>query len=706
MSGSPLGLVAVLLDHVVDAAWVADAGSGAILGANPAATTLYALDGPVPTIPELIEPPLNQDRWAALCEQLGGDSHRITCHIRTAAASVEAVQLTLSRHSLDDRPVVLAIVTPTEQRALVARVEQRTAADWTVVADALDEGIALVDATGRISSVNSAFCRLVGRDERQLLDRTVHDPPWDLVLEDGTPPDPRTSAPVSALRTARSCDGPLLTPRHVRGDRPWFRMNAHPLPSDDPSLTAGAVVVLSDETPGRAAAAEVDRLLGADALTGLASRTRITQIVGSLMQDIAGATSAVRVGLLHVNLDDFRTVNESFGTTTGDAILVQVASRLRDLEERRVEIGRIGVDEFLVVLQEDGASLAFDARLRRLAEEIQRRLSQPFSVEQLEVRLTASVGVARSPGDASTAEELLIAADRALAAGRSESAHGVRFHDARLSDRSRNGSSIDQELRAAVAQRHLDVHYQPLFDLRTGAIAGAEALLRWHHPLRGPIPPSVFIPAAEASGAIVAIGDLVLSTVAEDVRRWSDAGILPPNSRIAMNVSATEFEHGQYIERLSGVLADAGVSAHRIELEITESLLVQDLQAAARRLHDLDQLGFLIALDDFGTGYSSLSYLHSLPLHALKIDRRFVGDLQDGRSGTITRTILAMAHNLGIIAVAEGVETEAQRDFLSRAGCDIVQGFLFAPPLPRAAFERHLADHAAGAQLPLVAGTV
>ncbi|MFZ4432735.1 MAG: putative bifunctional diguanylate cyclase/phosphodiesterase [Microthrixaceae bacterium] len=703
MSASASSLVVALLDHLEDPAWLAETGTGAIVAANAAAWALCPQATEGTSVCDLLEPRLDAERWAHLCERLDDGGHPLASHVRSGEQSVP-VQLSLSRHLLDGRTVVLVV--GSRVRPAPPAAPGADATDWAVVADTLDEGVALVDAGGRITSVNAAFCRLVGRQERQLLDRTVHDPPWDLVLEDGASPDPRTSAPVGALRTARSCDGPLLTPRHVRGERPWFRMAAHPLPSDEPGTTAGAVLVLSDETPGRAAAAEVDRLLGADPLTGLASRSRIVQIVGSLTQDVRGAVSAVRVGVLHVDVDAFRSINESFGTATGDAILVQVAGRLRDLGERRVEIGRIGVDEFLVVHQADGASLAFDARLRRLAEEIQRRLSEPFQVDGLEVRLTASVGVARSPGDASTADELLAAAGRALMASRSDAHHAVEFHRG-AGGSGHHGHAVEHDLRTAIAQRDLDVHYQPLFDLRTGEIAAAEALLRWHHPLRGPVPPSVFIPAAESSGSIVAIGDLVLTTVARDLRRWIDTGTLPPDVRVAVNVSATEFEHPQYVERLSRVLSEAGVPPQRLELEITESLLVQDLRSAARRLAELDELGFLIALDDFGTGYSSLSYLHSLPLHALKIDRQFVSDLRDGRSGTITRTIVSMAHHLGIIAIAEGVETEAQRDVLAQAGCDVVQGFLYAPPLPTAAFERLVERRTRpdGAQVPVAAGT-
>ncbi len=229
-----------------------------------------------------------------------------------------------------------------------------------------------------------------------------------------------------------------------------------------------------------------------------------------------------------------------------------------------------------------------------------------------------------------------------------------------------------------------------IIDLRSGELAGAEALLRWHHNERGPVSPAEFIPAAEATGAIGAISDFVLNTVATDMTEWDRDGIFPTKRRISVNISAAEFNRRDFLERLASVLDNARLDPERIELEITESLLVDDLRMAADRLRQLDRQGVHVSLDDFGTGYSSLSYLHQLPLHTLKIDRRFVGDFSDDRSGTITRTIVALAHNLGVVAVAEGLEHERQRRFLDSCGCDLAQGFLFAPPLPKSAFESFL----------------
>ncbi|MEZ5309244.1 MAG: EAL domain-containing protein [Microthrixaceae bacterium] len=207
----------------------------------------------------------------------------------------------------------------------------------------------------------------------------------------------------------------------------------------------------------------------------------------------------------------------------------------------------------------------------------------------------------------------------------------------------------------------------------------------------GPVPPSTFIPSAEATGAISSISDMVISTVAEDISDWNTRRIIPAEARISVNVSAGEFEMRGFVQRLVSTLENAGVSPEQIELELTESLLMRDMDATATRLRTLDELGFYVALDDFGTGYSSLSYLHSLPLHTLKVDRRFVHDLGNGRSETITKAILSLAQGLEIDTVAEGVETDVQRDFLIREGCDMVQGFFYSPPMPKATFERFLA---------------
>jgi diguanylate cyclase (GGDEF)-like protein/PAS domain S-box-containing protein len=687
-------LAAELLDHLDDAVWVL-AADGTVIDYNPAAARLLGAQGcdlAGGSIRELVDPPLTAEGWHLLLERLGGpDPVEVPVRLRRTGGASVAVRLTVLRHRSLRHDAVLAVARRDCAGVHLADGSTRSAVGLADLLEATGDGLAVVDADGCIELVNHAFSALVDRSPELLIGRSVYDPPWVLLDESGVPVPAERSPAVVALRSGTEAIGPMQCVERRHGGPAWFRMRARP--TTTPAGPRGLVVALLDCTELRRSTEAARLLVDRDPLTGLASRSHISDLLTAAVAEAGTSGGGHRlVGVLHVNLDNFRTVNDTFGTPAGDAVLAEAATRLRDLGERRVEVGRLGVDEFLVVVCGDGASLAFDARLRRLAEEVQRRLRAPFQLEGLEIRLGASVGVARLPGDATDVAELTSAADRALSAGRAEGPGRIRFYEPAIDERTRTGLRLDRDLRLAAARRELDVHYQPILDLRTGAVAAAEALVRWHHPEQGPIPPSVFIPSAEATGAIGAISDLVLTTVAEDLAAWSVEDLLPADARIAVNVSPAEFEQAHFTERLAAALDAAGVPPDRLELEITESLLVQDLAGAAARLEELDELGFLIALDDFGTGYSSLSYLHSLPLHTLKIDRRFVGDVGDGRSGTITRAILTLAHNLGIVAVAEGVETERQREFLATAGCDLVQGFLFAPPLPRPAFEQFLRE--------------
>ena len=703
MLGSSPQLSAAVVALLDDGIWVLDPASGTILDTNAAAAEQV---GSVPhllvgrTLGELLTPPMSVAEWITVVrtvDHLG--AHTIAMSLVGPDGAVTPAEVTVTRHRTDDADVIVARSTDASERLWLhaASRAERDRLESTVAS--LGEAVAVADRTGRICTVNDLFCQMVGLPAERILDRSVFDPPWTALDADGNPLPTETTPAVVSLRQHQAVrDVDMAVDRPVDGgtrtERRWIRATA--VPRTGPGGLDGTVLTLTDLTETHRTEQYLQRLATSDALTGLATRPRIGEIVATAVE-LGGGT---RVGVLHVDIDNFRTVNDTFGPTTGDRVLAEVAARLRDLEERRLDLGRIGVDEFLVVLVGDGPSLTFDARLRRLGEEVQRRLERPIELDGLELHLTASVGIARTPDDGTEGTTLLRAAERALSAGRRAGRHQLRFYDASLDERTREGIELDRDLRIAVAQRKLEVHYQPIIDLHTGAVAAAEALVRWTHPERGPISPASFIPAAEATGSIAAIGDLVLNTVAEDLAGWNAVSLFPHGARVAVNISTSEFEQRGFVDRLATTLDRADVSPSQIELEITETLLMEDLTTSALRLEALDELGFLVALDDFGTGYSSLSYLHTLPLHTLKIDRRFVGDLRDGRSSTITRAILSLARNLGIVAVAEGVETEEQRRFLTDAGCDQVQGFLIAPPLPKAAFERFLAERRPLVQLP------
>ena len=693
---SSIDLAAAVVARLDDGVWALSIDDGRVLDANQAACSRLDLSPSKLTgsfFGDVLVPPLPAAGWQLMVDQVPVDGeHRLTVSLRCSDESIVPAELVLSRH--DD--VIVALTRDIDDRVrLVESLRvQRELLDSTI--DALGEGVAVVDRFGRIETANATFSRLVDVPVAQLVDRSVFDPPWTCRDHDGAAIGAESTAPVIALRSggpARTDLCQVLGNGRTRdaAEPVWLRVSCEPL-RDASGGIDGAVVTLADLTATRQAETRLLELERTDTLTGLGSRAHVTAVLQAAV-DEGDRHDGSRVGVLHIDLDGFRSINDTFGTTVGDQVLSIIGERLADLVDRHVEIGRIGVDEFLIVVTGAGPSLEFDGRLRRLADEVQRRAERPLNIDGIDLRTTASVGVSRWPGDADDSRSLLRAADRALVAGRSDGRQQVRFYERSLDERTRTGLALDHDLRRAAAQRGLEVHYQPIIDLRTGAVAAAEALVRWHHPSLGPIPPSVFIPTAEATGAISAVSDLVMTTVAEDLATWNQASLLPSDARIAVNISPAEFEQRGFVERLNATLAAAGVSPSQLELEITETLLMNDLDTTAARLSALDELGFLVALDDFGTGYSSLSYLHSLPLHTLKVDRCFVGDLRDGRSETITRAILSLAHGLGIIAVGEGVETEEQRQFLIDAGCDLVQGYYYAPPLPRPAFEQFLRDN-------------
>ena len=703
MLGSTSELTSALVDQLDHGVWQLHASDGCIQATNAAAAEQIGSIHPLSGLPigEMMVPPMSPEGWRLLVDHIpSSGTHRLMVSLQRADATVTEVEMTLSRHRTtkpDEQPAV------GPEHEVVLALTRSISTDLPGGSDklnrtlsALSDGIALIALDGRIESTNPAFGQLLDVAADELVGRSIFDPPWQLVDEHGAALPPESNPAIATLRTGRSVP-PLVVCSPGRGlSRPvdrlsWLELTSEPL-RDVSGATEGAVLSVRDVTALLDLRARLSDAVQRDSLTGLATRAHVVATLEEQL-DAARDEPGRRIGVLHVDLDSFRSVNDTFGSTIGDHVLRTISERLADLADRHVVIGRISVDEFLVVVSGDDPASTFDARLRRLADEIQRRIERQLVVDSLELRLTASVGVSRWPGDGDDAPSLQRAADRALTAGRRDGRQQVRFYERVLDEHTRTGLALDRDLRRAAAQRGMDVHFQPIIDLRTGEIAAAEALVRWHHPEHGPIPPSVFIPTAEATGAISAISDLVMTTVAENLAMWNADSLLPQGARIAVNISAAEFARRGFVERLDATLKNAGVSPTQIELEITETLLMNDIETTASRLTSLDKLGFLVALDDFGTGYSSLSYLHSLPLHTLKVDRCFVGDLHDGRSETITRAILSLAHGLGIVAVGEGVETEEQRRFLLDAGCDLVQGYFFAPPLPRTAFETFLREH-------------
>jgi diguanylate cyclase (GGDEF)-like protein len=387
------------------------------------------------------------------------------------------------------------------------------------------------------------------------------------------------------------------------------------------------------------------------------------------------------LAVLFIDLDDFKLVNDTLGHAGGDELLKQAAQRLQASVRTADTIARVNGDEFAVVLSD--LSHAEDAAL--VAQKILDGLSQPYMLLGRETFVTASIGIAAYPGDGSAAEALISAADAAMNRAKQSGRNAYQFFTPEITQRTRVRAQLAMELRRALERNEFGLVYQPKIDLNSGKPCGAEALLRWHHPERGVVGPALFVPALEETGLIVPVGEWVIRRACEDIKIWLASGlkVLP----VAVNLSARQFRQEFLDKRIRALVSAAGVDPSLIELEITESQLMEDPDHAIRVMNALRDGGIRTAIDDFGTGYSSLAYLTRLPLAALKIDRSFVADaLNDAADAAIVRTIIDMAHTLDFTVVAEGVETDGQMAFLREFGCEQGQGFFFARPMPAASF--------------------
>lgn len=422
-----------------------------------------------------------------------------------------------------------------------------------------------------------------------------------------------------------------------------------------------------------------------DALTGLPNRVLFDEHVVSALQQ--ARASGQWMALAFLDLDNFKLINDTLGHHAGDQLLRLVAGRMLACVRKSDMIVRVGGDEFIILL----TGLPPDSGIvtSRL-ENIRAAIGAPLVLEGRSLQVSCSMGVVCYPDHGQTPSELLANADSAMYRAKEVGRNNLQLFDAKMAAKAHERLLRHEELRDAVARGEFLLHYQPQMNLRTGRIFGAESLLRWQHPERGLISPADIIPLAEETGLIVAIGDWVLNEACRQNKAWQDAG-LPPII-VSVNVSARQFRERNWVSRVAEALAESGLEACYLELELTESLIMQDVTAAIATMHELQALGVRLAIDDFGTGYSSLSALKSFPVGRLKIDRSFVQDIPgDDDDKAITGAIISLAQKLQIEVIAEGVETQAQVDFLRASGCDDVQGYFVSRPVTPAAFAAFLA---------------
>ena len=417
------------------------------------------------------------------------------------------------------------------------------------------------------------------------------------------------------------------------------------------------------------------RMAQYDFLTGLPNRQQLQQQLDQILDD-AGRLQR-RVAVLCVGLDDFKGINEQFSYQTGDQLLLALSDRLRSHSGRLGALARLGGDQFALVQ----ADIEQPYEAAELAQSVLDDLELPFILDQQEVRLRATIGITLFPEDGDSTEKLLQKAEQTMTLAKSRSRNRYQFYIASVDSEMRRRRELEKDLREALTLNQLFLVYQPQVDYRDHRIVGVEALLRWQHPQHGLVPPDLFIPLAEQNGTIIAIGEWVLDQACRQLREWHDQGF--SELRMAINLSTVQLHHAELPRVVNNLMQVYRLPPRSLELEVTETGLMEDITTAAQHLLSLRRSGALIAIDDFGTGYSSLSYLKSLPLDKIKIDKSFVQDLfEDEDDATIVRAIIQLGKSLGMQVIAEGVETLEQEAYIIAQGCNEGQGYFYSKPLP------------------------
>jgi diguanylate cyclase (GGDEF)-like protein/PAS domain S-box-containing protein len=447
----------------------------------------------------------------------------------------------------------------------------------------------------------------------------------------------------------------------------------------------GAVIVFRDVSVERAMSLQLSHMAQYDVLTDLPNRTllndRLTQAIASARRHDTG------LAVLFVDLDRFKQINDSFGHAMGDALLQSVAHRLLACVRTSDTVSRLGGDEFVILLSElDHVEDAVIA-----ANKVLSALAAPHRVAQHDLDVTVSIGVSTFPFDGQDAETLIKNADTAMYHAKENGRNNYQFFEQGMNDRAVGRQVLEGSLRHALERQEFVLHFQPKVNLETGAITGSEALIRWLHPDRGLVPPAQFVPIAEDSGLILPIGQWVLREACRQARAWLDGGLGP--MPVAVNISTLEFRSKHFLEGIRAILLETGLPPHFLELELTESVLMQHPESTVSVLRALKSIGVRLAVDDFGTGYSSLSYLRRFPIDVLKLDRSFVHDIAspETNDASIVSAVITMGKSLKYRVIAEGVETEEQLAFLQAHRCDEGQGFYFSPPAPPGQFAELLA---------------
>jgi len=546
------------------------------------------------------------------------------------------------------------------------------------------DGIQITDASGQLQEANDRLCSLLGytRGELQAMGPLLWQQCWpDAQALDRLRAQAQGSGePQSLETTLRRKDGSVLDVE-VRCSHFYWSGQLH--------LHAS----IRDIGERKAHAEKIELLAFFDPLTLLPNRRLMLERLNRAL--VGCARHANHCALLLIDIDNFKVLNDTLGHAVGDQLLAEMARRLQTCLRQGDTAARMGGDEFVVILEDlDGGGMAA-SQAEAVAEKILAHLRQPFLLDlaggaqkqPLRDHLcTSSIGIALFSDQTLSTDELLKRADTAMYQAKAAGRNAIRFFDPEMQSSVDARAALEHDLRHALAQNQLQLYYQPQVDDQD-RILGAEVLLRWQHPVRGMVLPGHFIPLAEDTGVILAMGAWVLESACTQLTRWAQQAAFS-HLTISVNVSAHQFRQSDFVQQVQSIVQASGANPRLLKLELTESLMVNSVQETVGKMEALHADGIAFSLDDFGTGYSSLSYLQRLPLDQLKIDQSFVRDLLvDGKDAAIAQTVVNLAQNLGLSVIAEGVETRAQRDFLSHIGCHAYQGYLFGRPCPLQDFE-------------------
>ena len=671
-----LGPLRSVIEGLLNAVVLVDGASLSVVAVNAPAAALLGVD-PLTLrgqpVVDLAATPEDVAFWqqAALGVREGLDSQT---WLRRCDGALVAVRRRITHLRLSsERSVFMVVMHDRSQELQAESALADQISQLTATLESTHDGILVTDLTGRVRNFNHRFAELWDVPESLLAQ-----PDGNLVLQWMLQ---RVSDPVvysrrlCAIGTAAQTSSTDVI--SIASGRVLERVSQ---PQVSRGQTIGRVYSFRDISERIEADRRIDLLSHTDALTGLPNRRAM---LGRIEHALAlSQREGMPFALLHLNLDRFKHINDTLGRGLGDRVLTDVAERLLTTLRQVDTVCRLGADEFVMLVHHADAAGA-ERSAQRLFEVMQRS----FMLEELSFTVTCSVGIALYPGDGNAADELLQAADAAMHDAKDKGGSGFRFHEARdaSASKSRNRMKLDHAMRQALVAGRFRLHYQPQVDLYSGEIVGAEALVRWRDPELGEVTPAELIPVAERSGFIVALGAWVLRQAVQQAALWRDKGY---RLLMSVNVSALEFQQPDFVESVAKALAEFSVEPQCLELELTESILIQDAQEALQRLQGLSELGVKLAIDDFGTGYSSLAYLKRFPIGRLKIDRSFVNGLPGDESDAgIVRAIANMARALRLELIAEGVETEAQLQFMKQLGCQQFQGFIKSPALDVVSFE-------------------